>query len=1481
MGGNRRRALVREALLLITTILHFCLFAGANKNVFQDIEDNHYVDSTQSLVVQDNYYNRMSRNLEEYYFLQLGQEILGEEADPSIIGDESPLAGSSVSINSDGSIVVIGSPGFAFCRGSVYVYQYNNITLSWDQLGDDLWGASQSDFGTSVSISADGTRVAVGSRSALSAKGQIQVFETPYYSSSQIGSTLVGLATDSYFGKSVALNQDGSILAGGAFFYDGGKGYVSIYELIGDEWSQLGASIFGVRLSYFGTSIALNQSGNRIIIGADVDGENSSYLGSAHVYEWSSSSSSWAQLGQTLTGSAAYDYFGKNVDMSNDGGRIVVSATGHDNYMLPDNELNLGQVFIFDYNNALDTWTEVGSVYGEFSDDQSGEGLSISGDGNRIAIGAAMNDGGGNNAGHVRIFDYHSDIDAWEQTAWDLDDRENESRFGSAVALSGDGIRFAVGAPKKRYELGSARMYEIRYGIPPTSAPSVSPSPTESPSNIPSIVPTEIPTKKPSNIPSQQPSTHPSVFPTSAPSENPTAYPSFSFSPSFEPTFIPSLLPSEIPTRVPSFIPTFSPSDQPSFEPSVLPTSGPSSQPSIIPSFAPSVTPSSVPSVFPSGSPSDEPSLNPSIEPSRTPTVTPSLLPSNVPSMIPSRNPSVSPSTVPTTVPTNIPSLRPSISHGPSEEYLPSAKPSVSSKPSTRPSGQPSNVPTQRPSERPTDLPSDLPSIIPTFSPSDQPSVEPSFIPRLLPSEIPTIASSLTPTNFPSVLPSFIPSSDPSSIPSSPPSILPSFLPSINPTSKPTGNPSASMKPSPAFFPSTNPSDSFFPSSRPSHHPITVPTSQPSNIPSLLPSVVPSRIPSQGPSRIPTFGASEYPSLNPSDLPSVEPSNVPTKQPSASPSFSSSSIPTVSFGPSSLYKPSESPSWSFLPTSFPSDYPSSNPSELLTFVTTQSPSISPSLLSSEMPSEDPTRILTVPSKTPSFQPSHLVDTTVTFDIEFSVSCPFDENQISALASSLEHVLSSVISIDDVHTEVTVTIFNGNECFSRRNRRALSSFRTIKAEAEVHLSTFDPFIVLPISSDALTMIKTEESFIYDEILIQSGISIANMTISIIENPSEGPTNIPTVEPTLEPSTMPSQKPSESLRPSTSPVLFSMPSELPSSSKPSQGPTVPVIEIHHAEVTYILGFKYNPPEPIYNAATLKDLNVYGDVMNTVKLTLSDFLSPSSNHTNVEGYRQMLEIYDTYSINDDMNSINHKRIIDVLACPIEFDTSDSCVKVVTDIGIEINVIKIEANEVITALKSFLRNAMKSPDFVQMLNETDIVQVQYEDNVHIDGKDGPSTSMISIIASSCVVGIVAIIFGIRRYNSYCFHESNNVYCKNNCNIKSADFCADDEKLGPRSTYYERQTAPPMNEVYPSSRPVSAITNITSAVSRISHSVSPIITELKSKKRSLEMRFSSIFGGSNAPQETSTRATNPSVRTRRRSRQRRTPQTDQSSMKS
>ena len=88
----------------------------------------------------------------------IGADIDGEAAD-----DES---GSSVSLSSDGTTVAIGAPGNdgnGSNSGHVRIYAWNSATSAWEQQGADIDGEAASDFsGTSVSLSSDGTTVAIG-----------------------------------------------------------------------------------------------------------------------------------------------------------------------------------------------------------------------------------------------------------------------------------------------------------------------------------------------------------------------------------------------------------------------------------------------------------------------------------------------------------------------------------------------------------------------------------------------------------------------------------------------------------------------------------------------------------------------------------------------------------------------------------------------------------------------------------------------------------------------------------------------------------------------------------------------------------------------------------------------------------------------------------------------------------------------------------------------------------------------------------------------------------------------------------------------------------------------------------------------------------------------------------------------------------------------------------------------------------------------
>ena len=86
---------------------------------------------------------------------QIGSDIDGEAADD--------YSGFSVSLSSDGTIVAIGArynDGNGSFSGHVRVYK--NISGTWTKIGDDIDGEAASDIsGHSVSLSSDGTIVAI------------------------------------------------------------------------------------------------------------------------------------------------------------------------------------------------------------------------------------------------------------------------------------------------------------------------------------------------------------------------------------------------------------------------------------------------------------------------------------------------------------------------------------------------------------------------------------------------------------------------------------------------------------------------------------------------------------------------------------------------------------------------------------------------------------------------------------------------------------------------------------------------------------------------------------------------------------------------------------------------------------------------------------------------------------------------------------------------------------------------------------------------------------------------------------------------------------------------------------------------------------------------------------------------------------------------------------------------------------------------
>jgi hypothetical protein len=187
-------------------------------------------------------------------------------------------SGYAMSLSKDGNTVVIGSPfnsgGGAF-RGQVRVFTWQSATSSWTQKGQGLNGdADQEQSGKAVSINEDGTVLAIGSdynSQFYAYNGQTKVFDWDSDSSKwvQKGTSLFGSAANQFFGRSISLNNDGNRLAVGAHGVNSDAGQVQLFEWNGISWNLVGNQLNGQAASdYFGISVSLNENGRILAAGA-------------------------------------------------------------------------------------------------------------------------------------------------------------------------------------------------------------------------------------------------------------------------------------------------------------------------------------------------------------------------------------------------------------------------------------------------------------------------------------------------------------------------------------------------------------------------------------------------------------------------------------------------------------------------------------------------------------------------------------------------------------------------------------------------------------------------------------------------------------------------------------------------------------------------------------------------------------------------------------------------------------------------------------------------------------------------------------------------------------------------------------------------------------------------------------------------------------------------------------------------------------
>ena len=462
--------------------------------------------------------------------VQIGADI--DETTPSVLKPSVDF-GTDCTLNADGTRLAIGATyghttgiSTSAIMGYVEIYDWSGtawVLLDTLDIGDltSTYGEARV-IGDSIEFDDSGNRIVIGSPRSTSNvdggnntseadTGRVDVFEydpnSPSKGYVQLGGTILGDNDGEFFGQSVSINNDGTIIAASAphasavDYYSGSsnidtdRGVIRVYELdttgSSPAWVKIGNNILGESASsqgggyaewltgtsaayvysafnesyeFRGNSIKLSGDGHRIVIGSPMSSTSGvSNSGAVEVFEYDSTQTvPWVKMGSTLLGDAVYDNMGHSVSMNDAGDRIIMGSP-----RITDAGTSYRPVKIFEYVD--NNWAQMGSniddpQYSTNNHSWRGSAVSMSADGNRIIIsepGAKAQDTTNLYKGQVQIY-------YWSGTAWELgsapiSNNINSSYylewFGTDAVISSDGSTLLVSNQQSYYASTHATYY--------------------------------------------------------------------------------------------------------------------------------------------------------------------------------------------------------------------------------------------------------------------------------------------------------------------------------------------------------------------------------------------------------------------------------------------------------------------------------------------------------------------------------------------------------------------------------------------------------------------------------------------------------------------------------------------------------------------------------------------------------------------------------------------------------------------------------------------------------------------------------------------------------------------------------------------------------------------------------------------------------------------------------------------------------------
>jgi len=381
-------------------------------------------------------------------------------ADDGANGD---LYGYRVAISGDGTKVVVGSHAEEAStgsghRGAAYIYTLSDG--SWSQtaklLASDQSGTNAS-FGVSQAMNSDGTKVIIGAQ-AQGGWGAAYIYTYSSGSWSQEGSTLLASdkQADDQFGQSVSMNSDGTRVIVGAFWEaEGGStaGAAYVFAYNGTSWAQEDKLVASDAQSgdWFGEAVSMSSDGTRVVVGARLE---ASSKGAAYVFNFSSGSWDTGTKIPVPSDIVAGDYLGQTVSISGDGTKVLIGAPADHS-----SSADSGSVYVFTYNGS--SWVQEVKLTAATpgANAQFGMGsVSMNSDGTKIIVGEYQDYG---SRGAAHIFTYSSG--SWDSGLKIVPtSRTSSGVFGAGAAMSSDGTRVIVGEHENAVGKGAAYIFDYQ-----------------------------------------------------------------------------------------------------------------------------------------------------------------------------------------------------------------------------------------------------------------------------------------------------------------------------------------------------------------------------------------------------------------------------------------------------------------------------------------------------------------------------------------------------------------------------------------------------------------------------------------------------------------------------------------------------------------------------------------------------------------------------------------------------------------------------------------------------------------------------------------------------------------------------------------------------------------------------------------------------------------------------------------------------------